>query len=381
MLRRNLPRLLSLLFLLAAAQSVSAQVNLPELVRRVKPSVVAIATFDQKGEGLSTGSGFFLRHEEVLTNLHVLRGAYRAEIRTLDGKGRVYAVKGILSVDDEGDLAVLSVDIPAERSHPLELSMVLPEDGERIFVIGNPLRLEGSVSDGIVSAVREVPNLGKIIQVTAPVSHGNSGSPLFNVRGQVVGVITIRVINGENINLAIESARIARMPGRKFLMLPELVAKTTEKDSAEAVAASLYRTGLDSMWLGNYDGALGYFENAANKDPKRAEAWIQVGFCKTKQGKTADAIRAYQQALQLRPNSAEVYNKLGDAHFYAGRFSEAIDSYKQAVRLEPRSAEAYYNLALTYRETGNLDMAEAQGRILQRLDAKLYGKMVGDIRR
>jgi Trypsin-like peptidase domain/TPR repeat/Tetratricopeptide repeat len=382
MLNRNLPRLLLLVLLLTCARTASAsEFSLPDLVRRVKPSVVAIATFDQKGEALSTGSGFFLRPEQVLTNLHVLRGAYRAEIRTLEGKGRVYAVKGVLSIDDEGDLAVLSVDIPAERSRPLELSTLLPEDGERIFVIGNPLRLEGSVSDGIVSAVREIPSLGKVIQVTAPVSHGNSGSPLFNTKGQVVGVITIRVINGENINLAIEASRISQLPPNKFLMLPELVAKNTQKDSAEAVAASLYRSGLDSMWLGNYDGALGYFENAVNKDPNRAEAWIQVGFCKTKQGKTADAIRAYQQALQLRPNSAEVYNKLGDAHFYAGRFSEAIDSYKQAARLQPKAAEAYYNLALTYREVGNIDMAEAQGKILQRLDSKLYERMMSEIRR
>ena len=380
MLNRNLPRLLLLLSILAAAQTASAEINLPELVRRVKPSVVAIATFDQKGDPLSTGSGFFLKPGQVLTNLHVIRGAYRAEIRTLDGKGRVFAVAGVLSFDDEGDLAVLSVNIPAERARPLEISTVLPEDGERIFVIGNPLRLEGSVSDGIVSAVREVPSLGKIIQVTAPVSHGNSGSPLFNFKGQVIGVVTIRVINGENINLAIESARVAKLPEKKFLMLPELAAKTSERDSAEGVAASLYRNGLDSLWLGNYDGALGYFENAVNKDPKRAEAWIQVGYCKTRQGKTDEAIRAYQQALQLRPDSAEVYNKVGDAHFYAGKFSDAIDAYKQAVRLQPKSPEAYYNLALTYRETGNQDMADAQSKIVQRLDAKLYEKLLSELR-
>lgn len=382
MLNRNLPRLLLLLSLLiAATQSASAQLNLPELVRKVKPSVVAIATFDQKGEALATGSGFFLHPEQVLTNLHVIRGAYRAEIRTLDAKGRVYSVNGVLSVDEEGDLALLSVDIPAARVRPLEVSSILPEDGEKIFVIGNPLRLEGSVSDGIVSAVREVPNLGKIIQITAPVSHGNSGSPLFNLKGQVIGVVTIRVINGENINLAIESARVSRLPANKFMMLPELVARTSDRDSAEAVAASLYRSGLDSMWLGNYDGALGYFENAVNKDPKRAEAWIQVGYCKTKQGKTADAIRAYQQALQLQPNSAEVYNKLGDAHFYAGRFSDAIDAYKRAAHLEPKSADAYYNLALTYREIGNHEMAAAQEKILQRLDAKLYEKLLSEMQR
>src|SRR2546428_96584 len=381
MSKRNVPRLLLLLLSLLITESASAQISLPELVRRAKPSVVAVATYDAKGEPLATGSGFFLRPGQVLTNLHVVRGAFRAEIRSLDGKGRVFPVGGMLSVDDEGDLALLSVNIPAERARPLEISTVLPEDGEKIFVIGNPLRLEGSVSDGIVSAVREVPNLGKIIQITAPVSHGNSGSPLFNLKGQVIGVVTIRVINGENINLAIESARIAKLQPKKFVMLAELAAKTRGTDTAESVADSLYRSGLDSMWLGNYEGALGYFENAVNKNPKRAEAWIQVGYCKTKQGKPDDAIRAYQQALQLRPDSAEVYNKLGDAHFYAGRFSEALESYKQAARLQPKSPEAYYNLALTYREIGNPDMAEAQSKILQRLDEKLYQKLLSEMQR
>lgn len=381
MLKSNLPRLLLVLFLLTAARSVCAQVNLPELVRRVKPSVVAITTFDEKGEALATGSGFFLHPEQVLTNLHVIRGCYRAEIRTLDSKGRVYPVAGVVSFDDEGDLALLSVKMPADRSHPLEVSTALPDDGERIFVIGNPLRLDGSVSDGIVSAVREVPSLGQIIQITAPVSHGNSGSPLFNWKGQVIGVVTIRVINGENINLAIAAARVSHMATKKFLMLSELAARKVETNSPDALAQSLYRTGLDSLWLGNYDGALGYFENAINKNPKRAEAWIQVGYCKAKQGKVDDAIKAYQQALQLKPDSAEVYNKLGDAHFYAGRFNDAIEAYKEAARLEPESTEAYYNLALAYHEGGAQDMAEAQSKIVLRLDEKLYQRLLSEIQR
>src|ERR1700682_625957 len=305
MYKRIFPQLLlSGVGLLLFVTPSFSQETLPELVRRVKPSVVAIATYDSQGEALMTGSGFFVRPGQVVTNLHVIRGARRCEIKTLDGKGKVFPVAGTLAIDEEGDLALLSVDMPPERARSSELAQVLPDEGERIFVIGNPLKLEGSVSDGIVSAVREVPNLGKIIQITAPVSHGNSGSPLFNLKGQGIGVVTIRVINGENINLSIESARVSHLPARKFVMLPELALKTGEKGTAEAVAESLYRSGLDSMWLGNYEGALGYFENAVNKNPKRAEAWIQVGYCRAKQGKPDDAIRAYQQALQLRPDSA-----------------------------------------------------------------------------
>jgi S1-C subfamily serine protease len=366
--------LLLSLICFSSTVSVKAQESLPDLVRRVKPSVVAIVTYDAKGEALMTGSGFFVRPGEVVTNLHVMRGAVRAEIKTLEAKGRVYPVLGMLAIDPEGDLAILSVSMPIERTRKSELATAMPEEGETIVVIGNPLRLEGSVSSGIVSALREVPNVGRILQITAPISHGNSGSPVFNLRGQVVGVVTVKVTNGQNINLAISSTRVGELkPGvlRPLAGLPV-------RDRTIDLADSLYRSGLDSLWLGNYDNAVGYFENAVNKDPKRADAWVQVGYCKVKQGKNQEAITAYQQAIQLQPNSADIYNKLGDAYYYAGKLAEAIESYSEAARIEPTNAEVYYNLALAYFESGNQSRALAQASKLRDLDAKLYDKWISE---
>src|SRR5690242_2919646 len=369
MMKTRSLRLFPLALLLALAPAIHAQdkENLPALVKRVKPSVVAIATYDGNGEPLMTGSGFFLRPGQVVTNLHVVRGAVKAEIKTLDGKGKVFPVNGTLAIDEEGDLTLLNIDMPLERSRSTELASELPDEGEPIFVIGNPLKLEGSVSDGIVSAVREVPNSYRIIQITAPISHGNSGSPVFNLKGQVLGVVTIKVTNGQNINLAIAAARVAELKPGKLQPLSELVTK-----GRGDIAESLYRSGLDSLWLGNYDNAVGYFENAANKNPKRAEAWVQVGSCKVKQGKNPEAIRAYLQALQLKPTDAEIHNKLGDAYYYSGRLREAIESYTEAAQLRPDWAETFYNLAIAYTESGNPGMAATQARILQKLDPKLY---------
>jgi S1-C subfamily serine protease len=369
MKRRIFPRLLLLTFVLSFASLVHAEETLPALVKRVKPAVVAIATYDSSGEALMTGSGFFLAPGQVVTNLHVIRGASRAEIKTLDGKGKVYPVSGALAIDEEGDLALLGIDMPLDRARSTELARDLPDEGESIFVIGNPLKLEGSVSDGIVSAVREVPNSYRIIQITAPISHGNSGSPVFNLRGQVVGVVTVKVTNGQNINLAIAAGRVAQLSAGKLQLLPDLVLK-----SKGDVAETLYRNGLDSLWLGNYDSAVGYFENAVNKNPKRADAWVQVGYCRVKQGKSQEAIRAYLQALQLKPEDADIHNKLGDAYYYAGRLREAIDSYTTAKQLQPDNAETFYNLAIAYFESGNQTMAATEARTLQRLDPKLYEK-------
>jgi S1-C subfamily serine protease len=376
MFKRIFPQLLLIAISIFSVKSTFSQDSLPDLVRRVKPVVVAIATYDSQAEALMTGSGFFLRPGQVVTNLHVIRGARRCEVKTLDGKGKVFPVLGTLAVDEEGDLVLLSVETSLDHPRVSELAQVLPDEGETIFVIGNPLKLEGSVTDGIVSAVREVPNVGKIIQITAPISHGNSGSPVFNLKGQIVGVVTIKVTNGQNINLAIGAARVGELQPGRLRPLMALSAKDKNGDVGE----SSYRTGLDSLWLGNYDNAIGYFETAANRNPKRADAWVQVGYCKVKQGKNEEAIRAYQHALQLKPDSEEIHNKLGDAYYYAGNMREAITSYNRAASLSPTNADAHYNLAVAYFETGNERLALTESRILRQLDERLYQKFVSETR-
>lgn len=374
MSRRIFPQLLLIAVALVTFQETLAQENLPELVKRVKPAIVAIMTYDASGAPLMTGSGFFLRPGQVVTNLHVIRGARRCEVKTLDGKGRIYPVAGVLDVDEEGDLAMLSVELPPSRGRASALANQLPEEGEKIFVIGNPLKLEGSVSDGIVSAVRELPNIGKIIQITAPISHGNSGSPVFNLKGEVVGVVTIKVTNGQNINLAIGAARVRQLHAGKRRLLADLIMRDKNGDPSE----TLYKTGLDSLWLGNFDNALAYFENAVNKNPARADAWVQVGYCKVKQGKNDEAIKAYQQAVVLMPESDEVRNKLGDAYYYSGRLMEAIAAYKEAVRLRPQSPEGYYNLALAYFENGNQHQGMTVARALKQLDERLFARLMSE---
>lgn len=353
--------------------------TLPDLVRRVKPSVVSILTYDSNGEPTGSGSGFIIRTNEVVTNAHVVHNAYRVEIRTLQGKGKTYPVAGALAIDNEADLALLRVYLSPEHSR-LSLATNPPEEGEPVFVIGSPLRLDGSVSDGIVSAVREIPALGRIIQTTAPISHGSSGSPLFNMRGLVIGVITMKVTNGQNINLALASARLASLQHGPLVPFSEIESKDPATESKGTNDFS-YRDGLHSMWVGNYESALSYFETAANRNPQHPETWIQIGYCKVKQGRNEEAIRAYQRALILRPASADALNKLGDAYFYAGRFPQAIEAYKQAAHLRPRDGEAYYNLALAYLETGNTESALAQSRILATVDSNLSQKLLSEIRR
>src|SRR5437870_4305960 len=201
------------------------------------------------------------------------------------------------------------------------------------------------------------------------------------MRGQVIGIVTVKVTNGQNINLALGAARIASLQPGKLVAFEQLASKSRLGNQPEALAELWYRGGIDSMWLGNYDNALNYFETAANRNPRRPETWIQIGFCKVKQGRNDEAIRAYQHALQLRPSSADAHNKLGDAHFYAGRFNEAIEQYQQAAQLRPKEPEAYYNLALAYLEIGDRESAMAQSRALEAIDAELNKKLLAEMQR
>lgn len=175
---------------------------MPEIIKKVQASAVLILTYNEEGEILGQGSGFFInKNGDIITNRHVLQGARRAEVNI--GEGKVYPIIKILSEDKEGDLVCTSVDTPQESVHPLSLSKSLPEVGEKVIIIGNPFGLEQTVLDGIVSTVLEIPGFRKIIQITAPISAGLSGSPVVNMKGEVIGVATFQLVEGQNINFGI----------------------------------------------------------------------------------------------------------------------------------------------------------------------------------
>ncbi|NLJ38044.1 MAG: trypsin-like serine protease, partial [Candidatus Atribacteria bacterium] len=199
-----------LIILLFTFSSISfSQADLVSLVKKVKPSIVAIYTFNNQGHSLMQGSGFFINNQgDFITNWHVIENAHSAVIKTFEGHS--YLVKEILGGSKESDLALLSVDIRNDSVQGLPISRSMPEIGERVLVMGNPLALEFSVSDGIIAAIRKIPEYsnGDVIQITAPVSPGSSGSPVMNMQGEVIAVAFYVYFHGENLNFAIPSQRV-----------------------------------------------------------------------------------------------------------------------------------------------------------------------------
>lgn len=187
--------------------------GIPAVVEHIKPAVVTITTYDEAGEALRQGSGFFIRANHVISARHLFEGAASARVRLHDG--RTSAVAGVLDEDERQDLILLQLPMDAV-SRPLKVVGDLPSVGERVVVAGSPLGLEFSLSDGIVSAIRDLPRYGRVIQITAPLSVGSSGSPVVNLRGQVVGVATLQMNGGQNINFAVPGRRLAALrPGER----------------------------------------------------------------------------------------------------------------------------------------------------------------------
>lgn len=146
----------------------------------------------------------------VVTNWHVVANSTSISIRTSDKKS--YDVSKVVFFSSDSDLAVLQINISKEKYPALQITDAFPEEGDRVLVIGTPLgMLEGSLSDGIISSLRNVPSVGTVLQITAPVSQGSSGSPVVNSEGKVVGVVTLGLKLGQNLNFAMPWFTVARM--------------------------------------------------------------------------------------------------------------------------------------------------------------------------
>ena len=149
-------------------------------------------------EEAATGSGFVLdKQGTIVTNYHVIEDATAGTIVFSDRTSA--PITGYLGVWPEKDIALVRVECPPEKLHPLRLATSAPRQGERVAAFGSPLGLQQSMSEGIVSAVRESKELralgpidinARLIQTTTPISHGNSGGPLVDMKGMVVGVNT-----------------------------------------------------------------------------------------------------------------------------------------------------------------------------------------------
>lgn len=189
-------------FVLIANRNLSAE----EIYNIASPSTVEIQI--QTENGLATGTGFFLDEKgTIVTNFHVIENAKGGDVFL--NNGEKYKILKLVGFDSDLDIALIQIDYTSHNVLPHRKSML--KTGETVYALGSSLGLSDSFSKGIVSANSRELGSHIFIQITCPISHGNSGGPLIDCKGNVVGITSAVIDDGQNLNFAIPIANLRKI--------------------------------------------------------------------------------------------------------------------------------------------------------------------------
>jgi tetratricopeptide (TPR) repeat protein len=353
LLKTKITVVLALFGWLAMAGPITAGTELTKLVNDIRPAVVTVIVYDINQKVANIGSGFFIdQYGHLITNYHVLDGRYTARVKTADGS--TYPIKLIVADSKETDLVKVQVDIPSKKFKWVKTADRLPSIAEQILVVGSPMGLEQTVSEGIVSSIREIPTVGEFFQMSAPISPGSSGSPVIDLQGNVVGVATFQMVRGQNLNFAVSVKSVRKLKPVEAGISMSLWTFNNSLHQPR-LAEKLCRQGYSFSINGEDQKALEFFKEAIEKDPKNTMAWHGLGYCHVGLNNPASAIAAYQNAIKSNPDDETLYFILGNYYVKLGHHKEAIHSYLQVIRMKPDFVEAYFKLGVAYSQLGRLD--------------------------
>jgi len=343
-------------FFANSSQSQNPSTNLPDIIKKVDKSVFIIHTFNNNNEPLSQGSGFFINENGIgITNFHVLQGANSATIKTISGN--TSTIKLVIDYDEKIDIVKFQIDNQNGKKTPyLAIAQKKPKIGESIFNISNPLGLEQTVSNGIVSAYREIPPYGNLIQITAPISEGSSGSPILNNSGEVIGIATLGSKRGQNLNFAVPYSEINMLKRTLNVKINEL--------GTNRFSTTIYKNAENEYLNGNLAAGLKYLNEELEKNPTNHLALNLKGRILTDLGDYIKAIECLYYAVNLDSTAKDYQNNFGIANAKYGysvngdydSFITAMVAYSKAIDIDPTYTLAYLNRAFSiYNNTYRLD--------------------------
>lgn len=218
-----------------------------EIYELTKDSIGEIIIYDKNGESLALGTGVVYTEDgQILTNYHVIDGAYSAEITI---SARKYQLKQVLAYDKQIDLAILQID--AKGLQPIPICKNEHAVGKEVYAFGSSLGLTETFSQGIITNARRDVGGIEYVQHDAAISGGNSGGPLINQYGELVGINTWTVaVESQNLNFAILPEEIDNLV---------FIEPLTVKEFYEKECNAFVRLKNHIMENGEYDAADGTY--------------------------------------------------------------------------------------------------------------------------
>lgn len=364
-----------------------------DVVKKQKGAVVTVHVNGKNGKHILSESGFVVDREGIIAVscnvipkwLEEIENTIVAETEGGDSLSMSYVIS-----DNCRDNFVL-IKVQAEELPVVILSSGhKPSQGEGIVVMSRSPGSEITLLNGRISSVRKK---GEYFQVTVPITQERDGSPVFNLKGEVIGISTLLSGKRQRQHIVIPVKYILKEISR----YPATVKETTtapariippstasvpnalekphsgkNRDNAEQA----FLRGLAYEKSNMYREAVEAYNEALGIKPDFIDAYINLGLLNYKIGRYPEAVDAYKHAVKINPDNLSAYNKLGAVYIILGEYSMAIDAFRQSIRISPNNAETHFNLGLMFVISGDKDGAIGEYVTLKKLDRELADKLL-----
>jgi hypothetical protein len=264
-----------------------------------------------------------------------------------------------------------------------------PKEGEEVVVMGRTSGGNSTSSEGRIKNARKSDD---IFQVTVPITPAGDGSPVFNSKGEVIGLSTLLhgkkqaqhiVIPSRNVSKEFTLYRdlfneLAALPLAPPAPLAVPLKKRDEIPSTrlQEKGEQEFLRGISYEKSGMYEEAMSAYVQALEINPDYMDAYVNLGLVYYRLGKYSKAVDAYKNALRINPANPSVCNKLGAAYVILGEYPLALDAFKQSIKIDPRSSDTHFNLGVAFILAGDKNGALEQYIVLKELDKSRAEKLL-----
>lgn len=347
-------RLFACTGLLVFLISSVADAKVPDIVLKQKEAVVTIFIYE-KDKLAANGSGFIIDPEGIVaTNYHVITYLFKnpdsAIIIKLENGKYVKAIK-ILSFDEANDVALIKVD--GKELPSLRLSTdYKPKQGDDVFVIGSPFGLETTISNGIISGIRGTDDF---LQITAAISPGSSGSPVLNSSGEVIGIATLLIKGGQNLNFAIPAKYVDKVRNSISFSknetlkakIPKAETETKNESKAEGFKEHV-EFAKEHLKNEQWNKAIEEYTKAILLQPEDPYLYFERGKALVSLASKLSSEKTAQARTTASAPAPSLTTKSPKDSEIDTLFNKAFEDFNKAIALQPDNVEFYYGRGRAY---------------------------------
>jgi Flp pilus assembly protein TadD len=362
----------------------------PEIVESQEKALVAVFVHDRNGRRIVSGSGFIVDREGVVaTSCNLITKFLESQENTMAvelADGTSLPMKQLLSNDCRNGLVLITIQGSELPSVTLAKGYK-PKEGEEVVVMGRTSGGKRTSSEGRIKSVQKRDD---IFQVTVPVTSRGDGSPVFNRKGEVIGLSTLIHGKKEAQHIVFSS----RYVSKEFALYGDLAKELSVLPPVEPLkkreepppplpdarfsdkAEQEFLRGVSYEKSGMYDEAIAAYARALGINANYGDAYLNLGLVYYRLGKYSKAVDAYRNALRINPANPSVYNKLGAAYVILGEYPLALDAFKHSITIDPKNSDTHFNLGVACILAGDKNGALEQYIVLKELDTHQAEKLL-----